>query len=143
MAESFEKTIQALMSGVEEHLTTKTVIGEPIKCEDTIIFPMADVAFGIAAGAGTQEKKNNGAGGVGAKMTPTAVLVLQNGSSKIISIKDKDAINKLVDMLPDIVNKIAGIIQSRSEDKEGVEDTEDAEALGTEEIAEPCDNLNK
>ena len=110
MADNFEKTIQALMSGVEEHLSTKTIIGEPIKCDDIVIFPMADVSFGIAAGSFVQEKKNNGTGGVGAKMTPSAILVIQNGTSKIINIKDKDSVNKIIEMIPDILNKITGVI---------------------------------
>ena len=109
MAENFEKTVQALMSGVEEHLSTKTIVGEPIKCDGAVIFPMADVSFGMAAGAFVQEKKNNGAGGVGARMTPSAVLIIQDGTARIVNIKDKDSINKLIEMIPDALNKILAL----------------------------------
>ncbi len=108
MADNFEKTLDALMNAVESHLSTKTIIGEPIQYEDTLIFPMADVSFGVAAGSFVQEKKNNGAGGVGAKMTPSAVLIIKNGTSKIVNIKDKDSINKVIDMIPDVLDKITG-----------------------------------
>ena len=108
MAENLEQTIAALMKGVEDHISTKTIIGEPIKYGDTLIFPMADVSFGIAAGSFNGDKKNNGTGGVGAKITPSAVMVVQNGTSKIVNIKDKDSVNKIIDMVPDILNKITG-----------------------------------
>ena len=104
MADNFEKTVNALMNGINEHLQTKTVIGDPVKVGDTVIFPMADVSFGIAASSSAQDKKDSG---VGAKMTPSAVLIVQNGTSRIINIKDKDSINKIIDMVPDIINKIS------------------------------------
>lgn len=115
MAESFDQTVKALVEGIENHMSTKTVIGEPVTCGDTIIFPMADISFGIAAGSFNQEKKSNGTGGAGVKMTPSAVLIIRNGTSKVINIKDKDSMNKLIDMLPDVLNKITG---SKKEDKE-------------------------
>ena len=112
MAENFEKTLDALVSGIESHLSTRTVMGEPITCGDTTIFPMAEVSFGIAAGSFQQEKKNNGTGGVGAKMTPTAVLVVQNGTTRIIDIKDKTSVNKLLNMLPELVDKIGDLVKT-------------------------------
>lgn len=127
MAENFEKTIQALMSGVEDHLSTKTIVGEPIKCDGTIIFPMADVSFGIAAGAFNQEKKNNGAGGVGAKMTPSAMLIIQNGNARIVNIKDKDSINKLIEMIPDVVNKVMGLFEKKAEEPADIQPSEDVD----------------
>ena len=109
MANDFEQTVEALVSGLENHISTKTIIGEPIQCGDATIFPMADVSFGVAAGSFIQDKKNNGAGGVGAKVTPSAVLVVSRGTSKVINIKDKDSINKLIDMIPDLTVKLADI----------------------------------
>ncbi len=119
MAENFEQTVEALVNGLESHLSTKTIIGEPIYCGDTVIFPMADVSFGVAAGSFVQEKKNNGAGGVGAKVTPSAVLILNKGTSKVVNIKDKDSINKLIDMLPDLTTKLTELFK-----KDGQETTE-------------------
>ncbi len=128
MAENFENTIDALMKGVEEHVSTKTIVGEPIIQGDIIIFPMADVSFGIAAGSFDQEKKNNGVGGVGAKMSPSAVLVVQNGTSKIINVKDKDSLNKIIDMIPDLFNKLTESIGKKDKDT----DAEAAAGAGPE-----------
>ena len=119
MAENFEQTVEALVNGLESHLSTKTIIGEPIYCGDTVIFPMADVSFGVAAGSFVQEKKNNGAGGVGAKVTPSAVLILNKGTSKVVNIKDKDSINKLIDMIPDLTTKLTELF---NKDKQSTTD---------------------
>ena len=124
MAEKLDQTVKALVSSIEEHISTKTVIGEPVKCGDTFIFPMADVSFGVAAGSFNQEKKNNGTGGAGVKMSPSAVLIISGGTSRVVNIRDKDSMNKLIDMIPDIVNKITGMVK----DKGGKEDKEQKES---------------
>ena len=118
MADNFEKTVKALMDGINEHLQTKTVIGEPVQVGDTVIFPMADVSFGIAASSSVQDKKDNGIGGVGAKMTPSAVLIVQNGTSRVINIKDKDSINKIIEMVPDIINKLSPKKDEKTEENQ-------------------------
>ena len=40
------------------------------------------------------DKKEKGAGGVGGKMTPCAVLVIQNGHTRLVNIKNQDTITK-------------------------------------------------
>ena len=122
MAENFEGTVESLMNSLESFVSTKTIIGEPIQYKDIVVFPMADVSFGVAAGAFNKESKNNGAGGAGAKITPSAVLVIQNGTSKIVNIKDKDSVNKLIELIPDIVNKLTGIRKSKAKDDEPEDD---------------------
>lgn len=108
MADNMDKTVTALMSNLENLISAKTIVGEPIQYKDIVIFPMADVSLGVAAGSFNKEKtgNNTGAGGAGARLTPSAVLILQNGMSKVVNIKDKDSINKLIDLIPDLVNKL-------------------------------------
>ncbi|MBR5932149.1 MAG: GerW family sporulation protein [Lachnospiraceae bacterium] len=118
MAENFEGTVGALMNSLENYVSTKTIVGEPIQYKDIVVFPMADVSFGVAAGAFNKDTKTNGAGGAGAHISPSAVLIIQNGTSKIVNIKDKDSINKLIEIVPDIMNKLLG----RSKDKAGSDD---------------------
>ena len=59
---SFHTTVESLFKGMDSFITTKTVVGDAIHIGDTIILPLVDVSFGVAAGAFSQEKKNNGAG---------------------------------------------------------------------------------
>ncbi|WP_167954721.1 GerW family sporulation protein [Anaerosporobacter faecicola] len=105
---SFGSTVEALFKGMDSFLTTKTVVGEAVKVEDgTIILPLVDVSFGVAAGAFSQEdkKKNNGGGGMGGKITPSSVLVVQNGSARLVNVKNQDSVTKILDMVPDFVNR--------------------------------------
>ena len=102
---SFNNTVESLFKGMDSFITTKTVVGDAIHIGDTNNLPLVDVSFGVAAGAFSQEKKNNGAGGMGGKINPSAVLVIQNGVTKLVNIKNQDGMTKILDMVPDFINK--------------------------------------
>lgn len=102
---SFNNTVESLFKGMDSFITTKTVVGDAVHIGDTIILPLVDVSFGVAAGAFSQEKKNNGAGGMGGKINPSAVLVIQNGVTKLVNIKNQDSMTKILDMVPDFVDR--------------------------------------
>ena len=122
---SFHTTVESLFKGMDSFITTKTVVGDEIHIGDTIILPLVDVSFGVAAGAFSQEKKNNGAGGMGGKIMPSAVLVIQNGTTKLVNIKNQDGITKILDMVPDFVNKFTSKNDVVSEDS-AADQTDDA-----------------
>lgn len=103
--ENFNETVSSLFNGMEGFLTSKTVVGEPIYIKDTIILPLVDVSFGMGAGAFEADKKNKSGGGVGGKLTPSAVLVIQNGQTKLVNVKNQETIVKLLDMVPDVIDK--------------------------------------
>ena len=102
---NFNSVMTSLLKGVDSVLSTKTVVGEPIHVGDTILIPLVDISFGLGAGAGNQDKKSNGGGGVGGKMSPSAILVIQNGKTKLVNIKQQDGVTKILDMVPDLVDK--------------------------------------
>ena len=102
---SFSSTVTSLFKGMDSFITTKTVVGDAVHIGDTIILPLVDVTFGVAAGAFSGDKKDNGGGGMGGKITPSAVLVIQNGTTKLVNVKNQDGITKILDMVPDFVNK--------------------------------------
>ena len=87
-------------------LSAKTVVGEPVTVNDTIILPLVDVSFGVAAGAGNNDNKNKAAGGMGGKMSPSAVLVIHDGITRLVNVKNQDSVSKIIDMIPDIIDKI-------------------------------------
>ncbi len=106
MAENnFTGVVESLMKGMNAVLSTKTVVGEATQVGDTIILPLVDVTFGVGAGASAGDVKNGGGGGFSAKMSPSAVLVIKNGTTKLVNIKNQDTITKVIDMIPDIVDK--------------------------------------
>lgn len=43
-----------------------------------------------------------------AKISPSAVLIIQNGSTKLVNVKSQDAMSKVLDMVPDFVNRFMG-----------------------------------
>ena len=106
MAENnLNNTVKALFEGMDGLVSSKTVVGEPIHVGDTIVIPLVDVSFGVGAGAFSKDRKDNGAGGLGGKIQPTAVLVISDGKTKMISVKNQDIATKVVDLIPEIVDK--------------------------------------
>ena len=115
----FNATVGTLFNGMDSFLTTKTVIGEPTTIGSTIILPLVDVTFGVAAGAfADNNAKNSGAGGLGGKMSPSAVLVIQDGHTKLVNIKNQDSITKILDMVPELLDKIADYAKDFKDKKE-------------------------
>ena len=104
----YNETVASLFKGMDSFLSAKTVVGEAVHVNDTIILPLVDVSFGVGAGAFAGDKKNNAGGGMGGKMSPSAVLVIQNGATKLVNIKNQDTVTKILDMVPDVVDRITG-----------------------------------
>lgn len=122
MANDFSTTVASLFQGMDKFLTTKTVVGEPTTVGDTIILPLVDVSFGVAAGAFSNEQKNNGAGGLGGKMTASAVLVIRDGQIRLVNVKNQDTITKVLDMVPDLIDRF----QKKTPENE---DTQEVDAV--------------
>ena len=64
-------------------------------------------------------------GGWGGKIMPSAVLVIQNGTTKLVNIKNQDGVTKILDMVPDFVNKFTSKNDVVSEDS-AADQTDDA-----------------
>lgn len=123
----FSEAMKALFQGMDSFVTSKTVVGEPVRVDShTVIIPLIDVSCGMAAGTFARTSKNHEAGGLSAKMTPSSLLIVQDGNTRLISIKHQDAMSKIVDMVPDMVNRITGRKQVTEEA------VEQAEALAKE-----------
>ncbi|MCI8836889.1 MAG: sporulation protein [Hungatella sp.] len=101
----FSAAVDALFQGMDHLVATKTVVGDAVKVDDAIILPLMDVTCGMAAGTFAENAKNKGAGGMSAKLSPSAVLVIQNGSTRLVNIKNQNTVNKMLDMVPDLVNR--------------------------------------
>lgn len=120
---SFNSTVESLFKGMDNFITTKTVVGDAVKVdENIIILPLVEVSFGVAAGAFAGDKKNNAGGGMGGKISPSSVLVIQNGSSKLVNIKDQDSVTKILDMVPDLINKFTKGTKKKDDIDEKVEE---------------------
>lgn len=110
--------MESLLKGANALMSTKTVVGEATKIDDTIIVPLVDVSFGVGAGASCNGNKDGGAGGFTGKMTPSAVLLIKNGQTKLVNIKNQDSVTKILDMIPDLVDKFTTKEESMMSDEE-------------------------
>lgn len=103
---NLDSTVEALFKGLDGFLSTKTIVGEAVKAGESILLPLSDVSFGLGAGAFSAKEKDNGAGGMGAKMSPSAVLQIEkDGTIRVINLKNQDAVSKIIDMVPGIVSR--------------------------------------
>lgn len=108
MADSgLSNVMDSLLKGMNSVISTKTVVGEPTVIGDTIIVPLVDVNFGCISGSSLNatDKKNGGAGGFWGKETPSAVLIIKNGQTKLVNVRNQDAVTKILDMVPDLIDK--------------------------------------
>ncbi|WP_036606277.1 GerW family sporulation protein [Oribacterium sp. P6A1] len=104
--------LDTLFHGMDGFVNSKTVVGEPVKVGDATLIPLIEVSCGMGAGGFSKPKDSNkddgGAGALSSRITPTAILILQNGNSKLINVKNQDAFTKILDMIPDAIDKFTG-----------------------------------
>jgi len=109
MSNTIKESLSSLFTKVEDFVSTKTVVGEPVVVGDVILVPLVDVSFGMATGltsAQDSKSRDGGGGGIGAKMTPSAVVVIVNGTAQLVNIKNQESTSKLIDMIPGILSKL-------------------------------------
>lgn len=128
MAENnFKNTVESLFQGMDSVISSKTVVGDAIHIGDTIILPLVDVSFGLGAGAFADDKKNKGGGGLGGKISPSAVLVIQDGKTKLVNIRNQDTITKILDMVPDVIDRFSSGKEKKMTEEDVVEILEKGE----------------
>lgn len=140
MENKVNEDLNGLMHQLESFITTKTVIGEPIHIDQTILVPLIDVSFAAASGSTASNKfverhkekerrvdggTGAGAGGLGAKVSPSAMLVIQNGTTQLINVRSQDSITKLIDMIPGLVSKVPDLFSKFKGSEEKSDDLND------------------
>ena len=118
MGQSFNQNLESLMSNMEKYATSKTVIGDPVTFGNIVIVPLVDVTFG--AGAGEREKGSSG--GMGAKISPSAVLVVVNDTVQLVNVKNQDSVNKLIDLVPGVLAKFGSFFNKDKNDQADLKD---------------------
>ncbi|MGE5674928.1 MAG: GerW family sporulation protein [Mycobacterium leprae] len=104
--------IDNLVATLEKHLTTKSVIGEAVTFGDVTMVPVMDLMFGAGGGSGEgrDEKSQGGSGsggGMAARLSPKAVIVIKNGEAQILPLSKGSAIEKIVEAVPGLVEKLS------------------------------------
>lgn len=124
-----EGLMNTVMSNLRDMIDVNTVIGETIELENgTVIVPISKVSFGFAAagsefnmGTLAQSKKQGldeeskynlpfgGGSGAGVNIQPIGFLVITEDSAKMIPVGHCSAVDKLLDYVPDLLEKISDI----------------------------------
>ena len=115
------ENLKMLFSKMEEFVSTKTVVGEPVQFGNVVIVPLIDVTFGMGTGiGGGNEKAGGGGGAIGAKMIPSALVVIVDGNVQLVNVKNQESVNKLLDMVPGILSKfnVGSIFAKKEENTE-------------------------
>ncbi len=115
-----ESRSTVLLEKLENLIATKSVVGETINVDGVLIIPFIDVSFGVGIGSSSGESTEKGkggadGGGAGAKMSPSAVLVVNGDTVQLVNIKNQDSLNKLIDMVPNVLNKFNLNLGSKDE----------------------------
>lgn len=113
--------MNALFDNLGNLLTSKTVIGEPITVGNTTIIPVVEVSFGLGVGGGSgddRKKSGGAASGVGGRLSATAVIVIRGDHVQVMQLNRANTVDKLVDLLPEMVDKFKPAAQSASRTQE-------------------------
>lgn len=125
-----EHPIQGMMSTamqkIREMVDVNTIIGDPITTPNgTTIIPVSKVSFGFASGGSDIPSKNpkdifGGGSGAGISINPLAFLVVSNDGVKLLQLSDSDnTANKMVDLVPEVIDKISELFNKPKKDKKG------------------------
>ena len=134
-----EHPIQGLMrtamDSIQDMVDVNTIIGEPIEAtNDVMIIPISKVCFGFAAGGsefnsealGEYKKKEKeeemqyklpfgGGSGAGVSIKPVSFLVISNDSVKLIPMEYVSTADKLIDSIPELIEKNMKKIDNKEE----------------------------
>ena len=129
-----ENLMMTAMTSLENMIDVNTIVGDMIVASDgTMIIPVSKVCFGFAAG-GSEFNTNKlnkfsenaklpfgGGSGAGVHISPMAFLVVKDGTTKLMTLGGTNPLDKLIDLVPDIVEKADKIINKKMEEpKEAV-----------------------
>lgn len=122
---SSEKKLENLVDVAMQKLRSiadgETVVGKPIVAGDTTIIPISSIKVGFATGGSDLPTKNpkdqfGGGTGGGVKIDPIAFITITNGEVKLLQMTvNPSGSNAIINMVPDIVDKITGAINKKGE----------------------------
>lgn len=120
-----EGLMKVAMNSIKEISDVNTIVGDPLQIDvNTTIIPISRVALGFAAGGSEFSKETieeynkkdkdevvqyklpfGGGSGAGVNIVPIAFIVIQNNIVKVLPVNHSSAVDKLLDYMPDLVNK--------------------------------------
>ena len=123
--------IQDLITTTMEHISASadanTIIGTPIEADGVTLIPVSKMSIGVAGGGSEFSTKKQpggtpsfgGGSGASAKLEPVAFLVIRGGDVKLLPVSPfpPTLIDRIVETVPELVDKITDFIDSQQEKK--------------------------
>ena len=107
-----KENLEVLFEKFKNMIKVETVVGEAVQIGDTTLVPFVDVTFGFCTGTNHNTANKNhecGGGGGGAKMEPSAILVIKGERIELFNIKGNpysSSFDRLIGLVPDLVSKL-------------------------------------
>lgn len=128
MSQNLPNMLESTISKIREMVNVNSVVGDPITTPDGVtIIPISKVSVGLGGGGSDFVSKNvnhhdnpfGGGVGAGVKVTPLAFLIIKDGNVRMLPIAApaNTTADRLVEMVPDTLDKLAAFIDSRTEKK--------------------------
>lgn len=120
---NLEKLVDTAMQKIHELADCETVIGKPITTDGTTIIPISKVSVGFTSGGSdlpTKGSKDLFGGGTagGVSLQPIAFITISNGEVKLLQMSvNASKENAFINMIPDVIDKITGFIDSKKSDE--------------------------
>lgn len=122
--------MQDSMAKVREMVDTNTIVGQPIQTPDGVtLIPISRVSIGFGGGGAAfgnkkdaQADGNLGGGiGSGVKIDPVAFLIVKDGLVRVlpVAVPAVNTVDRLVEMVPDVVDRVSSLISSKKDGKDG------------------------
>lgn len=126
MSHPLPNMLESTLQKVREMINVDSVVGTPITTPEGItIIPVCKVSYGVGGGGSDFPSKNTarpeypfgGGTGVGAKITPIAFLVINGQNVRMLPVATpaNTTTDRVVEMVPDVLDRIAGFVDSRKE----------------------------
>lgn len=128
MSKSLPNMLDSTIAKIREMVDVNSVVGDPVTTpEGVTIIPISKISVGFGGGGSDFVSKNvnhqdnpfGGGVGAGVKVTPVAFLIVKEGSVRMLPVATpaNTTADRLVEMVPDTLDKIAAFIDSRTEKK--------------------------
>ena len=128
MSQNLPNMLDKTIEKIREMVNANTVLGDPITTPDGVtIIPVSKVTIGFAGGGSdfvsknlnNQENPFGGGAGAGVKVAPIAFLVVKEGNVRMLPIAApaNTTTDRLVEMIPDTLDKVVSFIDSKMEKK--------------------------
>ena len=125
MSQNLPNMLDNTITKIREMVDANSVVGEPITTADGVtIIPISKISVGLGGGGSDFVSKNpnqqenpfGGGVGAGVKVTPVAFLIIKDGNVRMLPVATpaNTTADRLVEMVPDTLDKIAAFVDSRT-----------------------------